>query len=128
MTNERTPLAMVPTVSCDGCGACCLGIGTPPGFFAAYSSPQWDGVFLADEPDHETWLAMPDEIRRSLSDYYGAVDRGEVADRSAHEVPCLWYDPEKKSCRHYEWRPIVCHEFEVGGEDCLRMRAEPPVI
>ena len=33
-------------------------------------------------------------------------------------TPCLWYDQETRRCKHYEYRPLACREFEVGGDDC----------
>jgi Fe-S-cluster containining protein len=118
------PLTL-PVVSCDGCGRCCERVGTPPGFYGAYCSPDWDGMFLADAEDHDHWQAIPAELRRELADYYAAVDRGDTPDRSeAGDLPCLWYDAAAKRCRHHEHRPAVCREFEVGGEDCLRFRED----
>ena len=37
---------------------------------------------------------------------------------------CIWFDPDTKGCSHYEHRPMICREFEVGGEDCLRIRGK----
>jgi Fe-S-cluster containining protein len=52
------------------------------------------------------------------------VHAGETINRSWEEMPCLWWDPVTKKCRHYEWRPVVCRDFAVGEEDYLRIRKE----
>ena len=31
----------------------------------------------------------------------------------------------KKGCMIYRNRPLICREFEVGGQDCLAARATP---
>jgi Fe-S-cluster containining protein len=33
-------------------------------------------------------------------------------------TPCLWYDAQTRRCRHYQYRPLACCEFEIGGYDC----------
>jgi len=35
--------------------------------------------------------------------------------------PCSWLTPDKK-CRHYDHRPEVCRQFEMGEQDCLEIR------
>jgi Fe-S-cluster containining protein len=34
--------------------------------------------------------------------------------------PCSWLVAGK--CGHYEHRPEVCRQFELGGEECLEIR------
>lgn len=87
----------LPVISCDSCGKCCSMQGTPP--------------MLPDEFD-----ALPTALK---------WDRRANADRYDLNLPCLWFDVATKRCRHYDHRPIVCREFETGGEDCLRFRDEP---
>lgn len=50
-------------------------------------------------------------------------DIDEHAFRYDQGLPCLWYDAETRQCKHYEHRPEVCREFEMGGDDCLEMRS-----
>lgn len=33
--------------------------------------------------------------------------------------PCCWLDLETRECKHYEHRPELCKNFELGGRDCL---------
>lgn len=119
------PLPMID-VTCDDCGACCRHVGTPPGFalyfpVAGQLTPEWgwqneDGLIIA---------AMPEDVYRELRDYYAAVDRGEVADRTQDDAtPCLWFDEGTKRCRHHAHRPSICREFPVGDEDCLKFRQQ----
>ncbi|MFN0052640.1 MAG: YkgJ family cysteine cluster protein, partial [Planctomycetales bacterium] len=35
---------------------------------------------------------------------------------------CLWFDPQTRKCRHHEWRPQVCRDYEMGGDECLALR------
>lgn len=37
---------------------------------------------------------------------------------------CAALDRDTMSCGIYELRPMVCREFDMGGSDCLRERAE----
>jgi hypothetical protein len=34
----------------------------------------------------------------------------------------MWFDAATRKCRWQAWRPTICREFEVGGQDCLRAR------
>ncbi len=96
--------------SCDGCGACCLVVTHPP-FYSVF-----------DEYGEEAWERLKRERRDLLL--------GIVADYRARRAegsplvgtPCLWYDAETRRCRHYEYRPLACREFEVGAEDCRDAR------
>jgi Fe-S-cluster containining protein len=57
--------------------------------------------------------ALPPDIR---ADYEaGMVQRDK--DGWPDGVPCFWLIGGK--CKHYEHRPSVCREFEMGGESCL---------
>lgn len=38
------------------------------------------------------------------------------------EETCCWFDPKTKSCKHYDSRPSICREFEVGSDACLGWR------
>lgn len=90
----RIELAVV--TSCEDCGLCCSQQGTPP-------------------MDMEEYNALPDELK---------WDRATHGSRYDYGLPCLWYDGDKKQCSNYDHRGLACREFEVGGEVCLRMRAE----
>jgi Fe-S-cluster containining protein len=111
-----------PVLSCDDCGACCRHVGTPPFVYlhpSLYDQPPPVG-WGDDDPEVERWATAPPESIAILADYYA----GTEVDRGERGLPCLWYDAASKRCRFYEYRPEVCREFEVGGEDCLRIRTE----
>jgi Fe-S-cluster containining protein len=37
--------------------------------------------------------------------------------------PCCWLDRATGACRYYAHRPLVCREYERGGDRCLEARA-----
>ena len=124
----RIPLP--PADPCGGCGKCCRGIGLPP-FEAANPDfgPQpvvtrgmtvtqfEDAVF-----DTELFVLMPPELRLA----HAELVLGTSEDPSG--TPCGWYDAVADRCRHHEWRPSTCRRFEPGGEDCVKLRAEPNAV
>jgi len=91
-------MTSLPVLSCDNCGICCDRQGTPP--FTRVNGDQAPAHLEGPLRDPANW------------------------DRYDRELPCLWYDPRSRRCLHYEHRPVACREFELSGEDCLRMRAE----
>lgn len=111
-------LTILPTDEpCRDCGACCqhmvyppfwsrLPIGTPE------NDPEWERL-LVDRP----------ELAAEIHEDY-ARRRAAGLDRNGYEAPCLWLNRETFRCRHHDYRPQVCREFEPGGEDCLRIRGE----
>ena len=132
------------TITCKGCGVCCL-MGCPPmyGYLlfvdGGWSKRQerldqfWREVQASPEGEIrdsliDTWKnlkddiarieAMPAEARDAIVRFWKAKELGE-ADQDG---PCCWLAPETKECRWYEYRPAICRNFEVGGEDCLRVR------
>lgn len=108
------------------CGACCEHMGTPPGYAAGFPLKGTPLSWFSASEDGRRLRDMPEEIRAELRDYYHAMQRGEVEDRTRDVegvlVPCLWLDPVAKVCKHHQWRPSVCREFEFGGEDCIAAR------
>src|SRR6185312_7954870 len=96
--------------SCDGCGACCQVVSRPPfrrvfneGGEDAWEQLKWDRPDLLD-----AFLADEQAVRASGAPSYG--------------TPCTWFDASKGRCRHYEYRPRACREFEVGAQDCRDAR------
>jgi uncharacterized protein len=121
----------LPVLTCNDCGACCLTMGTPPGFILAFARQADSGFLKDDEGDEDhpefaellrLWESMPSEVRQELADYYGALWAGRVVDRAGEEQPCLWLDLQTRQCRHYEHRPPVCRDFAVGGQGCFSWR------
>jgi uncharacterized protein len=98
INNPRTPaMTALPIITdCNDCGACCSQLGTPP--------------FLSYERD-----LVPDEL-------LAEIDAIEFTQQDENGGPCIWLDPTTRQCRHYDERPFICREFEMGGEDCRNVR------
>lgn len=95
----------IPT-SCHACGACCLKMESPP--------------FVPNHPDDLHVAKLPDEVRKNYK-------RGMEARARAgwpEGTPCFWFDLETRKCRHYEYRPLVCRQFQRGCAACLSYRHE----
>ncbi len=106
-----TDLPVLEPDSCEDCGHCCEGIGSP--------------VLLYVTRDHESGNhpfrppGLPAELQSEIDAAFGGLFRGqEPQDR------CLWFDPATRRCRHYEWRPQVCRDYELAGTACLLRRRE----
>ncbi len=102
-----TPRHQLPLIdSCDGCGACCLVVTSPP----------FHRVF--DECGEDAWERLkwdrPDLLTEILADHQARRTNGGPF----YGTPCTWYDPETRRCRHYDYRPLACRAFERGGQDC----------
>lgn len=124
---RQLPIEPLPSGDpCRGCGACCLHIGTPPGFAAWFPPP---GKSLKDtagyrremKEDAAIVAKMPAEVTASLR---AGFEEAWSTNRSGQSVPCFWWDSASRRCRHHEHRPSVCRQFEPGGEDCRRLRDE----
>lgn len=108
------PIVLDSTVTCDGCGACCQHIHTPP--FVIYFTDGQPRPIDGDEyGDCKRLLAAPHEARLAFA--------AALSDDREEESPCSWFDQESLRCRWYEHRPSICREYEVGGESCLRTRS-----
>ncbi|HBN78403.1 MAG TPA: zinc/iron-chelating domain-containing protein [Planctomycetaceae bacterium] len=95
--------------SCEGCGLCCQGIGSPVLLY------QTDVRISGSHPFQPPGL--PSNLIAEIDDHFGGLRRGEEP-----QEQCLWFDPIQRQCRHYEWRPQFCRDFELGGTACLILR------
>jgi Fe-S-cluster containining protein len=116
MTRAEKHLAVL---SCEGCGACCIHMGhptfagNPPKDKTKLSSPEtWHSL----RKDHRRHQHLPDPLKGELDKYLDSLDGEDYG------LPCVWLDVNTKRCRHYEYRPMVCRQFKLGGEDCVRIR------
>lgn len=116
-------LPLVRTVTCEGCGQCCMHMRSPP------SVVLWENgqpVLRASngiesDPDDYAWLmAAPEEARRIK---YERMDSD-----APDECPCCWLDLDTKQCRFYEFRPGVCRDFEMGSPECLAYRSDAGIV
>ncbi len=104
-------LPILPPDSCEGCGLCCEGIGSP---VLLYSSRPGLPTPHPFRPHN-----LPAELLAEIDDHFAGLMRGqEPQDR------CLWFDPINRNCRHYEFRPQICRDYELGGRACLERRRE----
>ena len=103
-------LDVLQPASCVACGLCCEGNGSPVTLYA--SRPEWHSQHPYRPP------GLPEELIREIDEHFGGLFRGQ-------EPPerCLWFDVEARRCRHYEWRPQVCRDYELGGFACLASRS-----
>lgn len=104
-------LPLLPPESCDGCGLCCEGIGSPVLLYA--SRP---GL----PPQHPFRPAdLPQNLIEEIDHHFAGLTRGqEPQDR------CLWFDPVGRACLHYEFRPQICRDYELGARACLQRRRD----
>ena len=92
--------------SCDGCGLCCEKIGSPVLLYA--SRPDIPGPNPFRPP------GLPKKLIREIDDCFLWLRRGEEP-----QEQCLWFDQETRRWKHYEWRPQLCRDYELGGAGCL---------
>jgi len=108
--SNAIPSRLAVIESCDGCGACCQVVTYPPFYsvFGEIGEDAWERL-KADRPDLAAALLADFKARRAS----GSPLSG---------TPCIWFEFETGRCRHYEYRPLACHEFEVGDVDCRDAR------
>lgn len=102
-------LQILSPASCDSCGLCCHGIGSPVLLYL--SRPGWEGIHPF-RPER-----LPVELIDEIESHFLGLSRGQEP-----QEHCLWYDRATCRCRHYEWRPQVCRDYELGGDACLDLR------
>ena len=106
MSRQKTKLPVIN--DCEGCGLCCLHMGYPTYMDPADKS--FDAVY---------WNAMPDDVKQELLDYIASYKKPADDDLDG---PCFWFDMETRRCKHHEYRPRVCRDFEVGSKGCRDWR------
>ena len=91
----------LPVLSCDNCGACCVAMGHPQFYRTS---------------DNADWNRLPEDLKREVSEHIDALTDLDIGS------PCIWLDMKTKQCKHYDHRPQMCRDFEIGNPHCLRMR------
>ena len=87
---------------CNGCGACCLHMAVPP-------------------YDDDELLGMPDIVRDEM---VGVRKTRSIqfAIYGTDYIPCGFFNPITRQCRHYENRPAVCRAYEAGSDSCISLQ------
>lgn len=111
MNDAVGSLRILSPDSCDDCGLCCEGIGSPVLLYQ--SQPRSDG------PHPQRPAGLPQDLIDEIDEHFLGLARGEESQQQ-----CLWYDPQARCCRHYEWRPQICRDYELGGSACLAERQQ----
>jgi Fe-S-cluster containining protein len=131
---------MITEADCKGCGACCQSMGHPWFLFkawddgwpatlrelhrkvaqdvAAYIKTHGIEKAVKDRKilDSLLWLLMPARLKRKHWSYIHNPAHDDAG------TTCVWLARDG-TCKHYEYRPTVCRDFERGGKDCLDCRA-----
>lgn len=92
----------IPVISCDGCGVCCMHVGCPP--------------FMPWEEEK-----LPPNLKEEFQQIL-VTRQVQIKATGDDWVPCAWFDWSTRKCKHYEHRPEVCREFEVGSSECINFR------
>ncbi|MFN0053584.1 MAG: YkgJ family cysteine cluster protein, partial [Planctomycetales bacterium] len=98
---KRIELTVLQPESCSGCGVCCEGVGSPVLWYQ--SRPEYAQSHPFRPPD------LPEDLIREIDDHFLGMIRGQES-----TTRCLWFDPQTRKCRHHEWRPQVCRDYEMG--------------
>jgi Fe-S-cluster containining protein len=104
MSNNHRQLPVID--SCDDCGACCLVVTHPP-FYRIF-----------DGDGEEAWERLKRECPGIIAALIGDQEKRRADGRPLYGTPCVWFDEPTRRCRHYEFRPRACREFEIGSPDC----------
>lgn len=85
-----------------------MHVRTPP--FAGPESGEWRALSKQLQEEIENWVVSGNPRYEFMVQFDGNTN------------PCIWLDLITGGCRHYELRPAVCREFEVGCKSCRAMR------
>jgi Fe-S-cluster containining protein len=100
----------------EGCGNCCIQVGIPPFRFKA------DGIIVdvvVRDNGEEKIVSDTDEL--PLPDGMPAELVQELAKLAplgleSKSIPCIWFNPETRKCKHYAFRPNICRTFDCRGD------------
>lgn len=67
--------------------------------------------------DDPLWGRLPEQLKQEINEYVDNLTDIDIGQ------PCIWLDLETRQCRHYDYRPQMCRDFEIGNPHCERMRA-----
>ena len=141
MKNEKENLDdSLPVVQCTGCGVCCFHMGYPA-FITPEKplsntevdqlevesgkpfTPRRRQELLAGRLGESHWHQLPDDLKQAWLAHvanYQPPNYGDSLD--TFDGPCTWLDLETRMCKHHQYRPNVCRDFETGNPECLQWR------
>jgi Fe-S-cluster containining protein len=108
---SQVRLTILEPQTCDDCGLCCEGIGSPVVLYVSQLE--------SSAPHPHRPLGLPGDLIREIDEHFLGLLRGKEP-----QERCLWFDVQARRCRHYDWRPQVCRDYQLGGEACLALRRE----
>lgn len=73
---------------------------------------------LNGNPGELYWHQLPENLKAELLDFMEeySVPEGEL------DPACIWLDKETRLCKHHQYRPRVCRDFEIGSPGCQEWR------
>ena len=104
----RSPASVVmPVVTCDGCGVCCLHMSVPP----------------YDDEELEIMEALNPNVYADFRSVE-ATRKLQLATVGTDFIPCGFLDVRTRRCIHHDYVPDVCGRFVVGDVFCLNFRKD----
>jgi len=130
----------LPVVECAGCGVCCFHMGYPAFITPkqALSPAEVDQLevesgkpftarqreeLLVGRAGESHWHQLPDDLKQAWLAHvetYELPTYGDTLD--TFDGPCTWLDVDTRMCKHHQYRPNVCRDFETGNPECLQWR------
>lgn len=132
----------LPVVSdCSGCGVCCFHMGYPAFILPrkpmtqdeidsderlakkARANPAFLQELLDGRPGESYWHALPEDLRADWVAFVESYQTPEYGDSvDTFDKACIWFDMNSRQCRHHQYRPQVCRDFEAGSKQCQEWR------
>jgi Fe-S-cluster containining protein len=101
---------------CNNCGLCCMHMRTPP--FIGVTDPRWQAMPQELRDELSVWLSYDEKKKKVVE-----APRYTLAQRKyGDDLPCLWLNVATGKCRHYEFRPDVCRDYQPGNGSCRELR------
>jgi Fe-S-cluster containining protein len=75
-----------------------------------------------EEVGEEAWERLKWDRPDLLAELVADNRRRKAEGGPFFGTPCIWYDEVTRRCRHYDYRPLACRQFEVGSYDCRDAR------
>lgn len=138
--NNQSNDAALPVVQCGGCGVCCFHMGYPAFVLpqeplsesevdareAQSGRPFSDPIrrdLIAGRPGESHWHQLPEDLKNDWLRFVADYRTPQYGDSlETFDGPCFWLDTETRMCKHHQYRPNVCRDFETGNPECLQWR------